>query len=485
MKKRSVFLLILSVVVCLSLVLVGCSGKTPYDDEDDYDRSNNRSSKVNKDPENDLKVISEAIGNKSFYEMLTQAIDSIPEGVEGLKTDAIIDEIKNIKFEADASMSMNGSRPVDIYVGVSDGITKVETEEETVYMAIAENGDVISFEDFGNGYHETDRLYTISEMLASLEEYTSEHEEMDIDSILGMYAGTPVEEILDFKLPEFNEEHLAIEGDYYVIQDSYYDILIDGFIDLVVGTMGAENEYVTDEDAIEEAEAFIDDMIDALGLEIGFAVIGDNIVGYLFSVDLDLDDFGGMNKEESPRPVSVDEDVCKIVVEIAYTEDASRLEQINVYADMTQEGKQYTKIDVECKIQDQKYSLDIDKFIIENDIDISGNISLELIEGSDGDIVGIDAEVDLDMGDITVDGRAYVNFDNLSKKRAEFINIDLDMTIYGEETNIELNADVIDTQKASFDFSYGSENEKLIVEGEMNFNSVDLGKIPLAVKSAS
>jgi hypothetical protein len=486
MKKRSILISILAVIVCLSLVLVGCSSKTQYDDDDDYDRSNNRSSKVNKDPENDVKVISEAIGNKSIYEILTSALKSIPESVNDLKTDVIVDEIKNIEFETDAKMSVNGSKFSEIYIGVSDGITKVKTEEETVYMAIAENGDVISFEDFGNGYHETDRSYTISEMLDYLDEYISEYEEMDVDSILGMYAGTPVEEILDFKLPALNEEYLSIEEGYYVIQDSYYDILVDGFIDLVVETMDAEMGYATDEDAIEEAEEFIDDMIDALGLEIGFAVIGDNIVGILFSIDIDLEAYGDMNEEDGGLyPVSMNDDVCKIIVEIAYTEDASRLEQVNVYADMNQDGEQITKIDAECRIDDNEYSLEIDKFIIENDIDVSGTISLKQLVGDDGDIVGIDAEIALEMDDITVDGKAYVNFENLSKKGSEFIDLQLDMTIYGEVIDIELDAEVIDTGIASYEFSYEGEKEEIVIKGDMNFNSVDLGKIPSSVKNAS
>ena len=487
MKKRSALISILALVLTLSLIFVGCSGKSHDSDGDyDYDMSGNTSPNVNCDPENDMRVISEAIGNRSIYSLLTEAVESVTASMGFINPDGVVNSMKKLEFETNATLSLNGSKPADLYVGVSDGITKVTTEDETVYMSVTETGDVVAFEDFGNGYHETDRLYTLSESLASFKELLAEYENVDVDSVLGMYAGTPMEEILDYEFPRLDKEHLELDGGYYVIQDSYYDVIVSDLVEITIEMVKAEGGEDPDEEDIREAEELFGNLIDSLGLKLGFAVIEDNIVGFLVSVDADtsaLNDLTGEGRKFSLRSAS--DEVFKLVLEVGYADDASSLKLVSFYADIVENGRQTVKADIEYRADGNKYTLDLRSFSVDNEVDIKGKLSFEFLTSDEGDIVGIESEIDINMEDVSIDGKAYINFADLSMKGADVIDVDLDMEVYGEKTNIKIDGKVIEVGVIEYDVLYELDGDEMVINGEMNFNSVDLGDIPAGVKNAA
>jgi hypothetical protein len=277
-----------------------------------------------------------------------------------------------------------------------------------------------------------------------------------------------------------------------MLQDGYYDEFIDTFTDMLADLVEDMGEASPSDDEIKEQKDMFNDVIDALGLNIGFKVKGENIVGYIMSIDADieaLENIEGLGGEDVELDyTSTSEDLMEIKLEVALNSSATALESMDIYANIVAEGETMLKMDADVKVDGSKIELNINDFRADG-VTFEANAVVEFIKNNNGELVGLDMSIDAAAGgdlEMELSGDLYINSENLSKPGSKFFELDFSYKSDGQSISATADADVTSVGAFTFGLSCKSNGSTLIsANGNANFNSADLGTIPNAVKNAA
>ena len=389
---KSLLAILLALVLCLSGVLVSC---TPKDDGEPQ---------VNANPEEDKKVISDKFSNGSLGEIFEQIETEQPDA----DLSSLYEEIAKIAFNAELSVETEWIEAA-LHLAMNDGILEAEISDNKSYLVIGDDFSLTTLQQFGNGY-----WVSCEQMMPS--GTGTDISGGNIEDMLDLPEGV-LDIVKDFSLPKIDVDDIDLKGDWYVLSDDCYEDIAKAVLDLIAEIAELQGEGPTKEE-YDEALDQVKDAVDALGLEIGFAVVGANIVGVKVGVDADFEELsqigGGM---VSPYTVPGEENAnnqkFEVEVEIRLTNDAMFLSSMKVDLDIDVEGvladgtleftyeyengmpsKMSAKVELE-------YAEGNDEPMV-----IDGEISYGLIF-SEKEICGVDVDVDLTMENVEVGGDYY------------------------------------------------------------------------------
>ncbi len=393
MKMKSLLAILLALVLCLSGVLVSC---TPKDDD---------KPQVNADPEKDKNVISDKLSNGGFGELFEQLETEQPDA----DLSSLYEEIAAIAFNAELDVETEWLKAV-LHLAMNDGILEAEISDNKSYLVIGDDFSLTTLQQFGNGY-----WVSCEQMMPS--GMDTDISEGNIEDMLDLPEGV-LDIVKDFALPKIDVDDIDLKGDWYVLSDDCYEDIAKAVLDLIAEIAELEGDGPTKEE-YDEALDQVNDAIDALGLEIGFAVVGTNIVGVKVGVDADIEELEQIGGGELVSPYTLpgegnsDNQKFEAEVEIRLTNDAMFLSSMKIDLDIDVEGVladgtlEFTydykngmpsKMTAEVELE---YAEGNDEPMV-----IDGKVSYGLIY-SEKEIRGIDVDADISMENVEVGGDYY------------------------------------------------------------------------------
>lgn len=274
MKKRSFWLVALSLIMCLSMLFCSCSLINPDDEDED----------VEKTPEEEKEIIADSLQSLNMGQMIESGLEEYNISFTEL--------LKGVMAEASISTTIDGER-INIYGGINENLIKFDAAGESAYIHLTDE-NVVLFSKYGEGYR-----VSVENISVSPEDIVGSPSDM-VSSI--------TEIVKDFKFPEIKADQLEEKDGFYVIKNDYYESVAREIIDLlieVVAELEGEDSYVPTDDEIEEVVEQIKGIIEALGLEIGFSVGDEAINGFYVSINTTEDamsEFFGSSGEMTPIP---------------------------------------------------------------------------------------------------------------------------------------------------------------------------------------
>lgn len=348
MKMRSLLCVLVALILAMSMMLVSC-GDDPV--ETDPVES---APQVNANPESDKQLIANAFPGFSLEGIFDELEGMLPE--EGVVTpefdldammDSLMEAAKSIVVEGDVTITQDGQN-LTAYMGIKDGIINMDMMGQDMFIALDKAG-ISTINPLGGSSFVEFVNIEMPEM--------PEMPEMSIDEIKALideYIPVEVQQIIEgFTFPALSVDDIVLDGDYYVISNEYYKSISDEVLTLVKDIMTEMTpEDAPTQDEFDETVADVDALIDALGIKIGFAVVGQNIVAVRFEVDADVaaidDMFGGtVDVEQGGEfiPMSVDSaasDKLYAAFEIKLSSDATKLEGVSLDFDACMDGETVT-----------------------------------------------------------------------------------------------------------------------------------------------
>ena len=443
MKIKSLVSIILVLILCLSTFLVSC---TPKD---------NGEPAVNADPEKDKEVISDKLSGGTIGE----ALENLESQEVSFDFSEVYDEMAKWSFDADLDLDTEMMDSI-LSVAMKNGIFEASAEGEQAYIALGKDLSLSTISPFGNGY-----WIEVEEMMPSDVELPSE--DTSIEDLLAQVPEEILNIVKEFSFPKIDEDEIELDDDWYVISDKYYEAVAESVLDLIVDIAESQGGETPTEDEYNDALDTVSDVIDALNLEIGFAVVGENIVGVKVSVNADVEElndisFGSGSAPEkvpdySPLAKEDSDEKLKASVEMWLTDDAMFLSSIKLSVDIAMEGV-YAKGKL-----NYKYSYNNDMLSgmsIEADMEVSesedevitakGEVSTELIF-KDKEICGVKLDADMSLTNVDIGGGYY------------------ETNNYGEK-HVTCKGDVSMDASLVIDFSTFSEVDKKVVSADIDCN---------------
>ncbi len=271
-KKRSFWLVALSLIMCLSMLFCSCSLINPDDEDED----------VEKTPEEEKEIIADSLQSLNMGQMIESGLEEYNISFTEL--------LKGVMAEASISTTIDGER-VNIYGGINENLIKFDAAGESAYIHLTDE-NVVLFSKYGEGYR------------VSVENISVSPEDI-VDAPSDMVSSI-TEIVKDFKFPEIKADQLEEKDGFYVIKNDYYESVAREIIDLLIEVMAeleGEDSYVPTDEEIQEVVEQIKGIIEALDLEIGFSVGDETINGFYVSINTTEDamsEFFGSIGEMAP-----------------------------------------------------------------------------------------------------------------------------------------------------------------------------------------
>ncbi len=399
MKIKSLIAILLTLVLCLSGVLVSC---TPKD----------KAPEINSDPESDKQVISDQLSEGSIGDIF----EKLESEETSLDMSALYEKFAEISFSSELDLDTQWIDSV-LFLSMNDGIIEAKLPEKSTYVVLDKNLSVttLSGYPYGEGY-----WITSEEMMPSDIEMPSDNQ--SIEDALGL-SGEALDLIKGFSFPEIDADDIELDGDWYIISDEYYEDVVKSILDLIIELAEIEGEDTPTEEEYNEALDQITKIVDALGLEIGFAVIGENIVGIRAGLDIDsekLSEIGSGSTSPIPPAPSISplanetsNEKLEAEVEIWLTDDAMLLSSVKISLDVETDGMSvdgylsYSYSYNESILSGVTFKADME-ISEENEevISIKGKLSTDLIFDGD-DICGLEVDADMKMKNVSIGGDNY------------------------------------------------------------------------------
>ena len=337
--RKSLLFTLLALILCLSMMLVAC-GDEPVETEPAETQPT-----INANPESDKQVIAGALPGFTL-EGIFDIENMIPE--EGVSVDLDLDAMLDSILEAYRGTALEGTVTInqdgtsfDAYMGIKDGIINLGAMGNNSFINIDKLGST-TITSIGNG-----SLIEFEKLdMPEIPEMTVE----DIKAMIEQYVPAEAQAIIEgFKFPALTPDQLTLEGDYYVVSNDYYKSISKDVLTLVkdLFTVYAPDDVPTQEE-FDETVADMDQLIEALGIKLGFAVAGQNIVAVKLEMNIDIealqDAFGGSVEEDMGNeviPYSAEEytDKLYVAMEIKLSADATKLESASFDIEAVVEGQ--------------------------------------------------------------------------------------------------------------------------------------------------
>ena len=465
MKIKSSLAALLVLVLCLSCFLVSC---TPKDNEPE----------INSDPEGDKQVISDALSEGSIGDIF----EKLESEETSLDMSALYEEIAKISFSSELDVNTQWLDSV-LFLSMNDGIIEAKLPERSYYAVLDKDMSVTTL----TGYPYSEGYWISSEeMIPSDIELPSE--DQSFEEALGL-SKEALDLLKSFSFPAIDVDDIALDGDWYIIPDKYYEDVAKSVLDLIVEISELEGEEVPTEEEYNEALDQITKIIDALGLEIGFAVAGENIIGVKVSVDVDTEKMSEIDGDEIATPYlasdeenEAESEKLEATVEMWLTDDALFLSSVKISLDVAMDDM-YAKGALSYKYTYENamlsgVSLEADIELAEDEDEVitaKGNLSTNLIF-DENEIYGVSVDADMDItnipigedyytrndggyeyvtciGDVNVDANFIIDLSKIDDIGEEVISADIDCEVKGKSMYYNTHGDTNYEPKKSDDMS--------------------------------
>ncbi len=400
MKIKCLVAILLTLILCLSCFLVSCTPK-------------NKEPEVNSDPESDKKVISDILSDGSIGDIF----EKLESEETSIDLSAFYEKIAEISFSSDLDVNTQWLDS-SLFLSMNDGIIEAKLPERSTYVVIDEDFSVTTL----SGYPYSEGYWiTSEEMIPSDIEIPSDNQ--SFEDALGL-SEEALELIKDFSFPEIDEDDIELDDDWYIIPDEYYEDIAKSVLDLIVEVSEIEGEETPTEEEFDEALDMVVDLVEALGLEIGFAVVGDNVTGIKVSLDVDTQKLSEIDGGNTATPYSFPEEEdshvnekLKADIEIWLTDDATLLSSVKISLDIETEpvsidgymSYKYSYKDNMPSGVSLKADMEIEG-VEEDVITIKGELSTDLIFDKN-EVCGLSVDVDMDMKNISIGEDYYTRND--------------------------------------------------------------------------
>ena len=471
MKIKRLVSIILVLTLCLSVMLVSC---TPGGNNNNDDPMAN----VNKNPENDKKVISDNLSEGSIGDVL----DQVEAEATQVDFSELYNEIAKLAFSSELDVETEWLDGI-LALSMKDGVVAVDVSDEQTYMIIDPDFSVTTLSSFGDGF------WVESEQMIP-DDGSTGVTGGSLEEMLELPEGA-LETIKGFTFPELDENSITLEDNWYVISDEYCKDVATAVLDLIVEISESYDEAPSS-DEYDEAREQILAAVDALDLKIGFAVIGDNVVGIKISVDANVEELSEIFEdtasatpyaEEKEEENSKTDEKFKAEVELWLTEDAANISSFKTTLDIDIGGGG-AKGDISF---DYNYneglpsgmSMKIDLEYAEDEDDISkmkGDMSFGILY-DEAEVCGVEVDVDMSMTNIAVGGEYY---ETNTDEYGEYVNcmgdIEIDVSLLVDlsklsqvnEKPVSINADITTTGKSLYYETYDYETDEYTKSTDMS-----------------
>ena len=303
-------LIILSVILCISMIFVACDKKS-YDGDDE--EITGREDNVE---ENISKLVCEINKFETFDHL-------IKDGYDTVDFDAIIEELDKIAGSGEASFSLyqDGKKQGTVSGNIAmkgnslyATATNVSDDTVGVYTAIDNANKLVI------GTWNEDKKNNIEPLVAYAYDLDAIFDEYEIE--LDKYIKASVKDmpldLSEIKLPTITEDDITYDGGKYYLNKDY---ICDAYImaaDAIIDAMKNNGEELPD-NFEEEYEQLIDELeklFDAIKFDIYYYVKLENITGYGITVEISMDELADV--------FDLDES------------DANAFKEMNIYFEATQ-----------------------------------------------------------------------------------------------------------------------------------------------------
>lgn len=471
MKIKRLVSIILVLTLCLSVMLVSC---TPGGNNNNDDPMAN----VNKNPENDKKVISDNLSEGSIGDVL----DQVEAEATQVDFSELYNEIAKLAFSSELDVETEWLDGI-LALSMKDGVVAVDVSDEQTYMIIDPDFSVTTLSSFGDGF------WVESEQMIP-DDGSTGVTGGSLEEMLELPEGA-LETIKGFTFPVLDENSITLEDNWYVISDEYCKDVATAVLDLIVEISESYDEAPSS-DEYDDAREQILAAVDALDLKIGFAVIGDNVVGIKISVDANVEELSEIfedtasatpyAEEKEEENIKTDEKF-KAEVELWLTEDAANISSFKTTLDIDIGGGG-AKGDISF---DYNYneglpsgmSMKIDLEYAEDEDDVSkmkGDMSFGILY-DEAEVCGVEVDVDMSMTNIAVGGEYY---ETNTDEYGEYVNcmgdIEIDVSLLVDlsklsqvnEKPVSINADITTTGKSLYYETYDYETDEYTKSTDMS-----------------
>lgn len=395
MKIKSLIAILLTLVLCLSGILVSC---TPKDDVPE----------TNQNPESDKQVISDKLSEGSIGDIFEKL-----EGAEtSLDLSAFYEKLAKISFSSELDLDTKWIDSV-LFLSMNNGVIEAKRPERNYYVVLDKDFSVTTL----SGYPYSEGYWITSEEMIPWD-IEMPSDDQSLEDALGLSEET-LELIKGFSFPKIDKDDIKLDGDWYIIPHKYYEEVVKSVLDLIVEISELEGEEAPTEEEYNEALDEVMKVVEALGLEVGFAVAGENIVGIKVSVNLDSEKMSQIDGDKIavPYTISAEEDdnnkKLEADVEIWLTDDALFLSSIAISLDVDMDGSYahgYLNYKYSYKgsmLSGVSLKADMELAETEEDvISIKGEFSTELIF-DENEVCGLSVDADMDITNISIGGDYY------------------------------------------------------------------------------
>ncbi len=444
MKIKHLIAALLTLILCLSCFLVSC---TPKDNEPE----------VNSDPDSDKKVISDILSDGSIGDIF-EKIES-----EEMSPDltALYDEIAGISFYGELDVDAQWIDSM-LFLSMNDGVIEATLPERSYYAVLDKNLSLTTL----TGYPYSEGYWIKSEeMMPSDIEIPSG--DQSLEDALGL-SKEALDLIKGFSFPEIDEDDIELDGEWYIIPDKYYEDVARSVLELLAELSEIEGEQVPTEEEFNEALDQITKIIDALGIEIGFAVVGENITGIKVGFDINTEKLSEIDGDNIAVPYSAELEEDRYIneklegeVEIWLTDDAMFLSSVKTSLDIETEAMSvsgYLRYKYSYNnglLSGMSLKTDIQIDGVEDDtMIIKGEVSTDLIF-ENKEVCGLSVDADMEMrnvslateyydlkdggyeyvtciGDVDVDSSFIIDLSKIDDVGEEVISADIDCAVTGK-----------------------------------------------------
>ena len=429
MSMKRFFIMLLALILCLSMFMTACGDDAKKDKDDDEEEEEEASSSDEK------QLIIDKIAAFNIMDIIDTAMSNLNSGNVNTALDDIWTELAGVNAEADLDLTVLGETG-NLYAGFKDNVfqgvlTAPDGEEEGAYLYI-KDGAFFAFNEYENGTVEINKADMGLDM-SDLGDIDMSEITNQIEEILSVDVK---EALRAFKFPDLKKDDLTKDGDFYYIDEDYYSKVAEDVLNLVINVMkaaGAPASELPSEAELDSALAMINEIVSMANIKIGFAAGKEEICGFAFSVDLDVNEiaeyFEGSAEDipavsPSPEPAMAyeeDEIRVKASIEALCTKDLSALEYFKIMADVTAEGMT-VKVSTDFNaIINKSNELKGVEFVVDvniNNVSVSG---MGESEGTNGDYTYYYTNV---YGDISTKLSGTIDFSNPEKVGSKLIGLD-------------------------------------------------------------
>lgn len=484
MKTRKILSLLLCLLLAMSMFLVACNKQ-----KQDGGSGSNTSS------DSEKQAIIDDIASIN--------LGTIIDAVMNNSSTTLGDLFSGINCEGNVNINL-GNQNMNVYTGMKNGMFKMsftDTNTDDAYMFVRDNEAIILTSSDGG--------YIVN--AGSAQEAT--------DMIDGLVTDKMINILKNFKLPAISKSQLTKEGDAYIVATSYYEAVAKSIIDTATDLMieaGMPASAAPSEEYYNALIAQVTQIIDTLGIKLGFTVSNNRISGVVFGLDTTAGKIAGLTGEEVYD--TDDNGAIKASFKVGFIPDSLVVTSISADVSATVDDQTASiKANITTKLNSNNQPIGLDATVNMSGTvaDYFDQIYIGENEYSDDEYAyvyltgtaAVTAEAHVDLSKLSSDSKANVALATVKAEqtftgyRVEVFNnetyeyetvdpsqFEIECTPSEHNGTVEISASVDNTGKNALEFtvSFKQGGVSVAYTGNATYNTeaaTGFGEIPAAVES--